>query len=206
MSPWSPDYCDEKANEINRISAPKEISYQNRVEREQKGYSKRGWLPTSHGRHVLSTLPGNPGTGNQFLRSTPLSYLCDPSASLPQGQATPQAMAQHGARAVGRYYWDHPLALQAGAYPSKASPIPHQCPPTTPQAVSSHPFSQARETHKNHLDTEPVQVAPHCSIGSSGADNHSLCYHEGRCFLTSYANQDGVWVNFICLKHWHSRK
>lgn len=110
--------------------------------REQKGYSKQGWLPTRHGWHVLSTLPCQPGTGNQFLGSTLLPYQCAPSVSLPRGQATPQAMAQHGARAVGRCYWDHPLALQAGTYPSKASPIPQQPPVSHPLPGSEQPPCQ----------------------------------------------------------------
>lgn len=135
VSPWCPDYCGEKTNEINRISVPKEISYQNRVAREQKGYSKRGWLLTRHGWHVLSTLPCHPGTGNQFLWSTLLPYLCVSSVPLPQGQAAPQAMTQHGARAVGKHNQEHPLALQAGTHPyiSISHPTPAPCFPPPPR-------------------------------------------------------------------------
>lgn len=151
--------------------------------------------------HVLSTLPCHPRTGNQFLwRSLP--DLCVPSVCRPQGQATPQSMAQlemllgPPSGSPGR---DISLLKHL---PSHTSPLF----PTTSQGVSSHPSSQAGGTHKDHLDTEPVKAAPPCSVGSSGADSHSLCYHVGWCFLISYANPDSVWVSFICLKHWLSRR
>lgn len=76
----------------------------------------------------------------------------------------------------------HTLQKHLPSHSSLLFPIPSQ-------AVSSHPASQVRGTHKNPLDTEPVKAAPGCSVGSSGADNHRLCYHVGWCFLISKSGQ-----------------
>lgn len=48
------DYWGEKTNEINSISVPKQIYYQNTASREWKGYSKQGWLLTRYSWHVHS--------------------------------------------------------------------------------------------------------------------------------------------------------
>lgn len=119
MSPWCPDYCGEKTNEINRISAPKRFTIKTEWQGDRKSTANKGDCSPDMGDmcwvHFLVT------QGQETNSSeAQVPYLCVPSISLPQRQATHQAMAQHGARAKGRCYWDHPLALQAGTYPFKS--------------------------------------------------------------------------------------